>query len=309
MTAHTHDRSGDRRRLSLALAITLTLLVAEVVGGVLTDSLALVADGGHMASDAGALSFSLFAVWLASRPATAGRTYGFARMEILAAFLNSLALVLIALFVFYQAAARFGDPPEVDTGPMLVIAIAGLAANLFAVRLLSGHGHSLNVRSAMLHVLGDTLGSVGVVGGGLIMLATGEYLVDPIISVVIGALILLSSFRMIWETTKVLLESTPPGIRVGEVQREMLSVTGVNSVHDLHIWTVTSGFISLSAHVEAANGREPQDVLVDLRRLLSRNFGIDHATLQLESGDLHEELDRCCGVDTEEMTPHAIRHT
>jgi cobalt-zinc-cadmium efflux system protein len=306
---HSHERQTDRRILSIALAMTAALLVVEVAGGIWTDSLALIADGGHMASDVGALSFSLFAVWLASRPATAGRTYGFARMEILAAFLNSIALVLIALFVFWQAATRFSDPPEVETGPMLGIAVLGTFANVGAASLLFGRRHgSLNVRSAFLHVLGDTLASVGVIVAGVIMLATGEYLADPIVSVVIGVLILLSSFRIIWETTQVLLEATPSGVSIDAVQREMMGVAGVRSIHDLHVWTVTSGFISLSAHVESGE-RNPHDVLVDLRRLLARNFDIDHATLQIETSALHEELEACCGVDTKEIaSPHAIRH-
>jgi cobalt-zinc-cadmium efflux system protein len=304
-----HDRARDRRLLTISLAITVTLLVAEVVGGILTGSLALVADGGHMASDAGALGLSLGAVWLASRPATGGRTYGFARAEILAAFINSIALVLIAGFVFYEAAGRFRDPPEVETGPMLAIAAGGLAVNLVAASLLAGRRQSLNMRSAFLHVLGDTVASVGVIVAGLIMLGTGEYLADPIVSVVIGVLILASSFRIIWETTQVLLEAAPRGIRTSEVQREMLDVAGVRNIHDLHIWTVTSGFVSLSAHVETDPARAHHDVLVDLRTLLARNFGIDHATLQLETSALHHELEACCGVDTKETsTSHAAHH-
>lgn len=284
-------------------------MVVEIVGGIMTNSIALVADGGHMASDVGALSFSLFAVWLASRPATAGRTYGFARAEILAAFMNSLALVLIALFVFWQAATRFANPPEVDSGPMLVIAVLGMLANVGAASLLFRRRQaSLNVRSAFLHVAGDTLASVGVIVGGVIMLLTSEYLVDPIISVVIGGLILMSSVRITWDTTQVLMEATPSGIQIDQVQRDMMAVPGVNSIHDLHVWTVTSGFIALSAHVESSE-RNPHDVLVDLRRLLARNFDIDHATLQIETAALHEELEACCGVDTEEIaSSHAVHH-
>ena len=310
MDNHTHDRPADQRLLAIALGITAVLLVAEVVGGILTGSLALIADGGHMASDAGALGLSLGAVWLATRPATKGRTYGFARAEIIAAFVNSLTLVLIAGFVFWQAATRFSDPPEVESAPMLAVAAAGLAVNLIAMSLLNRRRHdSLNVRSAFLHVVGDTLGSVGVIVAGVIMLATGEYIVDPIVSVIIGVLILVSSFRIILETTQVLLEATPPGIRTADVQQKLMAVRGVRSIHDLHIWTVTSGFISLSAHVETEAGRSHHDILVDLRQVLARTFNIDHATLQLETAALHEELESCCGVDTEEYTTtHAARH-
>jgi cobalt-zinc-cadmium efflux system protein len=309
--SHSHDRPADQRLLAIALGITVALLIAEVIGGILTGSLALIADGGHMASDAGALGLSLGAVWLATRPATKGRTYGFARAEIIAAFVNSLTLVLIAGFVFWQAAGRFSDPPEVESLPMLGVAAAGLVVNLIAMSLLNKRRqHSLNVRSAFLHVLGDTLGSVGVIVAGVIMLATNEYIVDPIVSVIIGVLILISSFRIITETTQVLLEATPPGIRTSDVQEKLMAVPGVRSIHDLHIWTVTSGFISLSAHVETGTERSHHDVLVDLRLALSRTFDINHATLQLETASLHEELESCCGVDTEEFTTaHAAHHS
>lgn len=305
---HTHDRATDRRLLAIALAVTAILLVAEVVGGILTHSLALVADGGHMASDLGALALSLTAVMLASRPATSARTYGLARAEILAAFVNSLALVAIAAFVFWEAAQRFDNPEEVTVVPMLGIAAAGLAGNVFSARLLSqARHHSLNVRAAFLHVISDAFSSVGVIVAGALILVTGEDRIDPAASIVIGVLILASSFRIIWETAQVLLEATPSGIRTSDVQHEMLRVSGVQNVHDLHIWTVASGFISLSAHVETDRMRDAHDILLDLRRLLSRNFGIDHATLQLESMTLHDELEACCGVDTDEVpTPHAV---
>ena len=200
--SHAHGRSKDRRRLAIALVVTSVLLVAEVVGGILTGSLALAADGGHMASDVGALSLSLGAIWLASRPATTRRTFGFHRAEILAAFVNSIGLVLIAGYVFWEAGSRFGNPPEVDTGPMMGIAAAGLAGNVFAVALLfDRRRHSLNMRSAFLHVAGDTVASLGVIAAAIAMSLTGEYLFDPLISVGIGVLILLSSFRITWEST------------------------------------------------------------------------------------------------------------
>jgi cobalt-zinc-cadmium efflux system protein len=308
--SHAHGRTEDRKRLAMALVITLTLLIAEVIGGILTHSLALAADGGHMASDLGALGLSLGAIWLAAQPATGRRTFGFHRAEILAAFVNSIGLVLIALYVFWEAGHRFGDPPEVHTGPMLGIAAIGLAGNLAAVTLLFGRrGHSLNLRSAFLHVLGDTAASVGVIVAGVAMAFSGEYVFDPLISIGIGVLILLSSFRITWESTQVLLEATPPDIRIRDVQEHMLEVPDVNNVHDLHVWTVTSGFPSLSAHIETAGRRETHDVLVDLRLMLSHTFGIEHATLQIETRALHEELEACCGVDTEDTaSAHALHH-
>jgi cobalt-zinc-cadmium efflux system protein len=307
---HSHGRTEDRRRLAIALCITLALLIAEVAGGILTNSLALAADGGHMASDLGALSLSLGAIWLAARPATNRRTFGYHRAEILAAFVNSIGLVLIALFVFWEAGHRFGDPPEVDTGPMLGIAALGLAGNAIAVMLLfSRRKHSLNLRSAFLHVIGDTAASVGVIAAGVAMLTTGKYIFDPLISIGIGVLILLSSFRITWESTQVLLEATPNNIRIRDVQQEMMEVPDVNSVHDLHVWTVTSGFPSLSAHVETGGAREAHDVLVELRMMLAQTFGIEHATLQIETRALHEALEACCGVDTEDAdSAHALRH-
>ena len=309
--SHAHGRSKDRRRLAIALVITLVLLVAEVVGGILTGSLALAADGGHMASDVGALSLSLGAIWLASRPATMRRTFGFHRAEILAAFVNSIGLVLIAGYVFWEAGSRFGNPPEVDTGPMLGIAAAGLAGNIVAVALLfDRRRHSLNMRSAFLHVMGDTVASLGVIAAGLAMALTGEYLFDPLISVGIGVLILISSFRITWESMQVLLEATPPDVRVQDVQDEMLKVPRVRNVHDLHVWTVTSGFVSLSAHVETSGDGDAHEVLVNLRTMLARTFTIEHATLQIETRALHEELEACCGVDTKEThSPHALHHT
>ena len=309
--SHAHGRSKDRRRLAIALVITLVLLVAEVVGGILTGSLALAADGGHMASDAGALGLSLSAIWLASRPATTRRTFGFHRAEILAAFVNSIGLVLIAGYIFWEAGSRFGNPPEVDTGPMLGIAAAGLAGNIVAVALLfDRRRHSLNMRSAFLHVMGDTVASFGVIAAGVAMAVTGEYLFDPLISVGIGVLILASSFRITWESTQVLLEATPPDVRVQDVQDEMLKVPRVRNVHDLHVWTVTSGFVSLSAHVETSGDGDAHEVLVNLRTMLARTFTIEHATLQLETRALHEELEACCGIDTKESeSPHALHHT
>ena len=280
------------------------------MGGILTNSLALLADAGHMASDIGALGLTLAALWLASRPPSRRRTYGFHRAEVLAALANSLALIAIAGYVFWEASRRFADPPDVSSGPVLAIATVGLAANVISAAILSRHaGSGLNVRAAFLHVLGDAAASVGVIVAAVIMLATGQFIADPIISVIIGALILIGAFRLTWETTQVLLETTPPGLSTGDIQQAMLDTPSVLGIHDLHVWTVTSGFISLSAHVETDQARDQHDVLVDLRRLLARRFGIEHATIQLETGALHQELEACCGVDSEEgVSEHAAFH-
>jgi len=307
---HTYSRDRSRRLLALSLLITLLVLTVEVIGGILTNSLALIADAGHMGSDAAALALSLVAVWLASTQATRARTYGFHRAEVLAALINSLALVLLAAYVFWEAASRFTDPPDVRSGPMLAVASVGLIANLASAGLLAGARHdSLNVRSAFLHIAGDALSSVGVIAGAMIILATGENVVDPIISVMIGVLIVISSFRITWEATQILLEATPPGVSISDIQTRMTEVPGVRNVHDLHVWTVTSGFVSLSAHVETDQSHDQHGILVELRRLLAQRFGIDHATIQVETLDLHEELEACCGIDTTEAEgSHAAAH-
>ena len=281
-----------------------------MVGGILTNSLALLADAGHMGADIGALGLSLTALWLASRPASRRRTYGFHRAEVLAALVNSLTLMAIAGYVFWEASRRFADPPDVSSGPMLAIAAVGLAGNLASAAILSRQTRSgLNVRAAFLHVAGDTAASVGVIVAGVIMLTTGWFIADPLISVLIGVLILISSFRITWETTQVLLEATPPGLNIGDIQQAMLETSGVQGIHDLHAWTVTSGFVSLSAHVETDQAHDQHNVLVELRVLLARRFGIEHATIQLETSALHQELEACCGVDSEEgVSEHATLH-
>ncbi len=309
-SARAAARQRSRRLLLLALLITTSVLAAEAVGGIITGSLALLADAGHMASDAGALGLSLTALWLASRPASEARTYGFQRAEILAALANSVALVFIASYVSWEAVQRLGEPPDVDAGPMLGVAVVGLAANLASASLLARErSANLNVRSAFLHVVGDALSSAGVIVAAIIILTAGEYAADPIISLFIAALILLSAGRIAWDSTQILMEATPPGISVPAIQEGLLAVPGVRGVHDLHVWTVTSGFVSLSAHIEANGERDPHDILVDLRSLLFRKFGIEHATLQIETLALHQELESCCGIDTQEVSPdHALHH-
>jgi cobalt-zinc-cadmium efflux system protein len=294
----------------VAFAVTAGILVAELVGGILTNSLALLADAGHMASDIGALGLALVAILLASRPASGRRTYGFHRAEVLAALASSLSLIAIAGYVFWEASQRFADPPSVQSGPMLGIAAVGLGANIVSITVLSRHaGSGLNVRAAFLHVVGDAAASVGVIVAGIVMLTTGWFIADPLISVFIGVLIVISSFRIIWETTQVLLEATPPGLSTSAIHQEMLATKGVLGIHDLHVWTVTSGFVSLSAHVETDQAQDQHDVLVELRRLLARRFSIEHATIQLETSALHQELEACCGVDSEEdHSEHAAFH-
>lgn len=308
-TAHDHeaqDRPVDRvnrRPLAIALGITTTFLVIEVVGGILTNSLALLADAGHMATDAAALALSLFAIWLARRPATPQRSFGYLRVEILAALLNASALLAVTLYIFWEAFKRFDAPPEVQSGQMLVIASAGLLANAVSAWVLmrgGGHERDLNTRGALLHVVGDMLGSVGAIIAALIMLATGWYLADPLLSAGIGCLILVGAWRLLRESADVLLEATPRGIDSGQVRAAMASVNGVVDVHDLHIWTVTSGLVALSSHVEISGERDWHAVLLDLATVLRVRFGIAHVTLQPEQPELLPEAFRGCSLDSPE---------
>jgi len=293
----------NQRPLLIALVITGILLIAEIVGGLLTNSLALLADAGHMATDVAALALALFAIWLARRPSTPERSFGFLRAEILAALINAATLIVISLFIFWEAFQRIGDPPEVESGPMLLFAIGGLLANAASAWVLmrdGGHESNLNTRGAYLHVIGDLLGSVGAIAAALIMLATGWYLADPLLSAGIGLLILWSSWRLLRESVEVLLEATPTGIDPKVVRDAMCRVSGVIDVHDLHLWTVTSGLIALSSHVEVSGQRDWNDLLTDLVRLLRTDFGIAHITLQPEEHLTRTDPYRGCSLDTPE---------
>lgn len=290
--SHDHEQPEarpsrvNRRPLVIALAITATFLVIEVIGGVLTNSLALLADAGHMLTDVAALALALFAIWLANRPATPVRSFGFYRAEILAALINAATLVAVSIYIFWEAFHRLGAPPEVESGPMLAVAVAGLAANAASAWFLmrgGGHQHNLNTRGAFLHVIGDMLGSAGAIVAALVMLATGWYLADPLLSAGIGGLILFSSWRLLKEAVDVLLESTPKHIDPQAVRAAMAATPGVRGVHDLHIWTVTSGLVAMSGHVEVDPDAAWDATLRRLTALLRDDFGIAHVTLQPEA--------------------------
>jgi len=280
------ERSTEQRGLTLALVITSVYFVAEVVGGLLTNSLALLSDAGHMLSDIAALGLSLFAFQMARRPATAKRTFGYHRLEILAALFNGLSLWLIVGVIFHAAYNRFFNPPEVQSGAMLVVASIGLAVNIAAGILLYGsYRESLNVRGAFLHILGDALGSVGAMAAGVVMLLTGWYVADPLISIFIGGLILYTSWSLIREAVNILMQSAPREIDVSEVQEAIEKVTGVIKVHDLHVWSVTSGVITLSAHAVVHGHEDFHQVLNEIERTLRDRFSIEHTTIQLETED------------------------
>ncbi|HNC92716.1 MAG TPA: cation diffusion facilitator family transporter [Solirubrobacterales bacterium] len=288
---HSHGigsyRGADRKALLIAALLTGGFMVAEAVGGVITGSLALLADAGHMLSDSFSLFLALFAVSIAARPATAKRTFGYKRAEILAALVNGVLLVLVSLWVVYEAIGRLDDPVEVMGGGMMAIAVLGLIINVVAFLVLwKGGGESLNVRAALRHVLGDLLGSVGVIIAAGVILLTGWEPIDPIVSILISILIVASAWSVLKESVDVLLEAAPKGIDTQEVGMAMAGVAGVEQIHDLHIWQITSGFPSLSAHVLVGADLDCHRVRLELDSLLKEQFEIEHSTLQLEhAGD------------------------
>jgi cobalt-zinc-cadmium efflux system protein len=282
---HEHDATGpgSARALSLALALTAGHTVVEVVAGLLTGSLALLADAAHMLSDNVSLALALVAVWLARRPATPERTYGFKRAEVLAALANGVTLVVLAIWIFYEAVRRFDDPPDVLGGWMLVVGVVGIGVNVAGGAILfRARGDSLNVEAAFRHVLADLLGSLGVVVAAVVILATGWLEADPIVSVLIGLLVLASSWSILRDSTAILLESAPRGIDTRAVGERLAGAPGVVEVHDLHIWTITSGFPALSAHVLVGRGEDCHGRRRELEALLRDEFGIEHTTLQVD---------------------------
>jgi len=286
---HHHARprgAANRRRLAVALGLAAGYMVAEVVGGLLTNSLALLADAAHMASDAAALGLGLFAVWMADRPPTPRRTWGYYRVEIMAALVNGAALIAVSLFIFVEAYRRLLAPPEVWGAAMLGVAAGGLAVNVAAMWVLrGGRTESLNVRGAWLHLLTDALGSAGAIAAAALIWAFGAYWADPAISALIGCLVIYSAWRLVAESGAVLLEFAPRGIDVDALRAAIATTPGVLGCHDLHVWTITSGLDSLSAHVVVAEGHAPAEVLQSLRRELHRRFGIHHITIQVEPED------------------------
>ena len=290
--AHEHGIHGPRpsvtRALLIALGLTLGLMVAEVVGGLLSNSLALLADAGHMLTDAGALGLSLFVAWMCKQPSRPEKTYGYWRWEILAALLNGATLLLISFWIVWEAIRRFSHPEAVAGGLMLVFAAVGLVVNVIAVYILHGvNGESLNVRGAYLHVLGDLLASGGTIVAAVLVRTTGWITADPIASLVSTALIIGSAWRLVREAVDVLLEAAPPHIALEAVRSRLQSIPGVESVHDLHVWTVTSGVVAMSVHAIVRQPEHHQDVLERAHDLL-QEMGIQHVTVQLERHEMYE---------------------
>jgi cobalt-zinc-cadmium efflux system protein len=284
---HLHHREVGERRLTGVLVLTGTFTIVEFLGGLFARSLALMADAAHMLADVAALSLALFALRFARRPATARKSYGYFRLEILAALLNGIVLIALSALIFYEAIRRFGAPEPIEGALMLSVASAGLLANLVSARILHrSAAHNLNVRGAYLHVLGDLLGSVGAIVAALLILTTGWVQADPLISLVVGLLILISSWRLVREAVDILLEAVPPHIDPDAVREAIAAVAGVHEVHDLHVWTVSSGYLAMSAHAVAPDPHEHQRILEEVHERMREEFAIHHVTLQLERESL-----------------------
>lgn len=288
-----HGHGAPVARLRVVLALTAVFLVAEVVGGWLANSLALLADAGHMLTDVGALALSLFCAWLARQPAGARRTFGYLRAEILAAFLNGAALLLISLGIVWESLQRLAQPEPVASGLMLAVAVAGLVVNAFAAWWLHADAaHSINVRGAYLHVVGDLLASVGTVAAALAIRWFGWAAADPVVSIASALLIVRGAWGLVRESVDVLLESAPRHVDAGQVRARLAALPGVLGVHDLHVWTVASGVIALTAHAVVGEAARHAEVLRQAHAALRDEFGIAHVTLQLEPPGLesHETL-------------------
>jgi cobalt-zinc-cadmium efflux system protein len=290
------------------LVITALFMVVELLAGLWSGSLALVADAGHMLTDVGAIGLSLFTAMLARRPADPRRTYGYLRWEILAALVNGAALFGLAAWVVVEALGRIANPQPIKTGVFLVVAAIGLVVNLASLRVLHGLRHgSLNVRGAYLHVLGDALGSVGALAAALLIRFTGWTVADPIASILLSVLILVGAWRLLRESTDVLLEAVPAHLSLEEVRRRMLGVGGVRAVHDLHVWTVTSGVVAMSGHAVVPELADHPAALAGLRDTLA-GLGIGHATIQLEVADTCEGVDCLAPFTALEEARHAHSH-
>jgi len=287
---HTHSHSHERRsaeslrNLKIALGLTTVYMFAEAIGGWMTNSLALLADAGHMLTDVAALALTLAAIWFAARPATSKKTYGYYRYEILAAFINGIALVLISVWVIYEAVERWNSPPEVKGLGLTIIAAGGLLVNLLAAYFLHGdHAHDLNMRGAWLHVMGDLLGSVMAIIAGVLILAFGWVWADAVGSFLISLIIVFGAWRLIRDSVNVLLEGTPSHINLTAVEETIRQTESVEDVHDLHVWTITSGMEALSVHVVHGESVPQTKLLKSIRAKLHDEFGIDHLTIQLET--------------------------
>jgi cobalt-zinc-cadmium efflux system protein len=291
---HHHGSDGTRKGLTIALIITATIMLVEFIGGWITGSLALLSDSGHMLSDTASLLLSLLAVGFAAKPPSPDKTYGYYRFEILAALVNGITLVGVSGFIIWEAIGRLQAPPEVNSGGMILIALIGLFANIVSAWSLIRKGNvkdNINLRSAYLHVIGDALGSLGAIAAGVIMYAFGWYIADPIISVLVAVLILKGAWGVLSHSVHILMEGTPHRIDQSKVQEALLSIKGVDNVHDLHIWSLTSGMDAFSCHLLIGEGADSQQVLQAAIEVLANRFNITHTTIQVETRHIqHKDL-------------------
>jgi cobalt-zinc-cadmium efflux system protein len=282
---HTHrpQKCNGNKNLVFAISITGSWFLIELIGGLYANSLALLADAAHMLTDLAALGLSLFALKISARPATHSKTFGYLRAEILAALANGIILILIAIYIFYESYQRLWAPQEVKSAPMLIVAATGLIANIVTAGLLYRSRHeNLNLRGAFLHVLGDTLGSLGAIVAGVLMLLHQWYLADPIVSTIVGGLVLYSSWKLIAESVDVLLEGTPRHLNVSNILGDLRQLHGVASVHDLHIWSITSEMTAMSCHIVLKVNEDGGLALAESSRLMREKYGIEHTTIQVE---------------------------
>jgi cobalt-zinc-cadmium efflux system protein len=295
---HVSVAGRSQGRLLLVLGLTLAFLAVEGVAAILTHSLVLLADAGHMLTDVVALSLALVSIRLAQRPANPRKTYGYYRFEILAALANALLLFSVSAFILIEAYRRFRSPAEVDSLPMLAVACAGLAVNLIGAGLLmKASRESLNVRGAFLELASDLLGSVGAIAAGIVILTTGWRYADPLFAAALGLFILPRTWSLMRASLDVLLEGTPGNIPVRSVQEELLRLPGIVGLHDLHVWTITSGFVALSAHAVVTDDGDRDRILIDATTLLHDRYDIEHVTLQLETLTMAEALQQPCLPD------------
>lgn len=299
MSEHVHNHNqqlkSNRKSLIIALSITLTMTIVEIIGGILSNSLALMSDAGHMFTDSLALGLSLLAVQMCCRPADSKKTYGYHRTEILVALLNGLTLALISFYIFYQAYNRFINPPQVKAQLMLVVATIGLIANILGILALRKTSQeNLNIRGAFLHILGDTLSSIGVIASAIIIYFTNFYLVDPIIAVLIGILILKGAVGLIVQSVDILLEAVPSHLNLELMKSNLEKMEGIKGAHDIHIWTITSGIYALSGHlfIDDQMVSKTKQIVEKVNKLLKEKFKISHTTLQIECAEC-DQLSVC----------------
>lgn len=295
---HSHNHShghvkathNNKKRVALTLVFTTLYLGAEIVGGIVSNSLALLADAGHMLSDVVALALSLFAIWLAQKPPTPRQSFGYYRIEILVALINGVTLIGISLYIIYEAVLRFQQPEEVGGATMMIVALGGLVINLIGLALLhQGRSDNLNIRGAWLHILMDTFGSIGVVLSGIMVWFFDLAIFDPIASIAVSLLVIYSAWSLIKETVAVLMEAAPGHIDPDALREALLAVEGVQEIHDLHVWTITSGMESMSCHVVAKSHIEHHALLSSLRQMVSKKFHLNHVTIQIEDEGFEEQ--------------------